>query len=129
MASQAWHVCTHVTCVWVVLKVDSQLVLCLRLTSQVLRADVCRRGRKPLFVVCGTIMAAMQIATGILTALTFTGTKIPQTAGDIMIVFICIFVAMFAASWGPLGWLVCPPSSPNLDMGTDRDSGLAWHMC
>ncbi|CAL5221321.1 g3494 [Coccomyxa viridis] len=65
-----------------------------------------RRGRKPLFVVCGTIMAAMQIATGILTALTFTGTKIPQTAGDIMIVFICIFVAMFAASWGPLGWLV-----------------------
>ena len=52
-------------------------------------------------------MSTMQIATGILTAVTFTGTKIPTTAGDIMIVFICLFVAMFAASWGPLGWLVC----------------------
>ena len=51
-------------------------------------------------------MSTMQIATGILTAVTFTGTKIPTTAGDIMIVFICLFVAMFAASWGPLGWLV-----------------------
>ena len=66
----------------------------------------CRQGRKPLFVVCGSIMSAMQIATGILTAVTFTGVKIPTTAGIIMIVFICIFVSQFAASWGPLGWLV-----------------------
>ena len=66
----------------------------------------CRQGRKVLFLVCGCIMAAMQIATGILTAVTFTGVKIPTTAGIIMIVFICIFVSQFAASWGPLGWLV-----------------------
>jgi len=66
----------------------------------------CRWGRKVLFLGCGSLMAAMQIATGILTAVTFTGTKIPVTAGDIMIAFICVFVACFAASWGPLGWLV-----------------------
>ena len=76
------------------------------MVSCVSATTLCRQGRKILFLVCGSIMAAMQIATGILTAVTFTGSKIPVTAGDIMIVFICIFVAMFAASWGPLGWLV-----------------------
>ena len=95
--------------------------------KQHLAAHVCRQGRKPLFIVCGSIMATMQIATGILTAVTFTGTKIPVTAGDIMIAFICIFVAMFAASWGPLGWLVCHPCFNTCPNPTGAfDIRLAW---
>lgn len=50
----------------------------------------------------------MQVATGALTKVTFTGDTIPATAGTVMIFFICVFVACFAASWGPLGWLVRP---------------------
>lgn len=36
----------------------------------------------------------------------------PKTVGDIFVILICLFVAGFAWSWGPLGWLipseVCP---------------------
>lgn len=66
-----------------------------------------RFGRKPLFFVAGITMFVMQSATAALTGLTFTGAAIPQQPADAMIVFICIFVACFAFSWGPLGWLVC----------------------
>ena len=88
----------------------------------------CRQGRKPLFLVCGSIMAAMQIATGILTAVTFTGVKIPTTAGIIMIVFICIFVSQFAASWGPLGWLVPSEMHPlqTRTAGQVRSPSMSW---
>ena len=88
----------------------------------------CRQGRKPLFLVCGSIMAAMQIATGILTAVTFTGVKIPATAGIIMIVFICIFVSQFAASWGPLGWLVPSEMHPlqTRTAGQVRSPSMPW---
>ncbi|BDA43293.1 H(+)/hexose cotransporter 2 [Coccomyxa sp. Obi] len=65
-----------------------------------------RFGRKPLFFVAGITMFIMQTATAALTGLTFTGAAIPQQPADAMIVFICIFVACFAFSWGPLGWLV-----------------------
>jgi membrane protein insertase Oxa1/YidC/SpoIIIJ len=67
-----------------------------------------RFGRKPLFFVAGITMFVMQSATAALTGLTFSGTTIPQQSADTMIVFICIFVACFAFSWGPLGWLVRP---------------------
>ena len=88
----------------------------------------CRQGRKPLLLVCGSIMAAMQIATGILTAVTFTGVKIPTTAGIIMIVFICIFVSQFAASWGPLGWLVPSEMHPlqTRTAGQVRSPSVPW---
>ena len=88
----------------------------------------CRQGRKPLFLVCGAIMSAMQIATGILTAVTFTGVKIPTTAGIIMIVFICIFVSQFAASWGPLGWLVPSEMHPlqTRTAGQVRAPSMPW---
>lgn len=82
---------------------SKRLAICINLLLDLV---ACRWGRKVLFLGCGSLMAAMQIATGILTAVTFTGTKIPVTAGDVMIAFICVFVACFAASWGPLGWLV-----------------------
>ena len=32
--------------------------------------------------------------------------KLPHSIAILVIVFICIFIASFAWSWGPLGWLV-----------------------
>ncbi len=32
--------------------------------------------------------------------------KLPHHIAILVIVFICIFIASFAWSWGPLGWLV-----------------------
>jgi len=65
-----------------------------------------RFGRKPLFYTAGVIMFVMQCCTAALTGTTFTGGAIPVVSGDILIVFICLFVSAFAFSWGPLGWLV-----------------------
>lgn len=61
-----------------------------------------------------------QAATCALTKVTFTGDNIPHTAGNVMIGFICVFVACFAASWGPLGWLVSHPV--NYDSSIDPQS-------
>ena len=57
-------------------------------------------------------MLCAQAATCALTKATFTGDNIPHTAGNVMIGFICVFVACFAASWGPLGWLVSSQPPP-----------------
>ena len=38
--------------------------------------------------------------------------KLPHSVAICVIVFICIFIASFAWSWGPLGWLV-PSCAPN----------------
>ena len=84
---------------------------CLRQTH-LTRVWLCRFGRKPLFILCGITMAIMQAATCALTKVTFTGDNIPHTAGNVMIGFICVFVACFAASWGPLGWLVSSQPPP-----------------
>ena len=42
-----------------------------------------------------------------------TKASLPHAVAIIVIVFICVFVAAFAWSWGPLGWLVpsCVSSS------------------
>nr|VDD51987.1 unnamed protein product [Brassica oleracea] len=58
---------------------------------------------------------SFQILVGSFIGLKFgttgTGTLTPATA-DWILVFICVYVAGFAWSWGPLGWLVpseiCP---------------------
>lgn len=33
-------------------------------------------------------------------------------AGNILIAFTCVFVAAFAASWGPVAWVVCAETFP-----------------
>eukprot|EP00897_Mesotaenium_endlicherianum_P006896 jgi/Mesen1/6234/ME000321S05302 len=50
-----------------------------------------RFGRKILFLVGGVQMFLMQLSTGV---------------SALVVVFICVYVAGFAWSWGPLGWLV-----------------------
>lgn len=37
-----------------------------------------------------------------------SGDTVPKDVGIGVLVVVCAFVAGFAWSWGPLGWLVCP---------------------
>ncbi|KAF2546269.1 hypothetical protein F2Q70_00022065 [Brassica cretica] len=74
-----------------------------------------RYGRRILFLEGGIQMIICQIIVGSLIGAKFgttgSGTLTPATA-DWVLAFICIYVAGFAWSWGPLGWLVpseiCP---------------------
>lgn len=64
-----------------------------------------RAGRKFLFVQGGAQMIMCEIAVGILIHFNFLnpGNKAMSAA---IVALICIYVAGFAWSWGPLGWLV-----------------------
>lgn len=66
-------------------------------------------GRRILFLQGGAQMLVCQIAVGTLIGIKF-GTSgvadIPKTYANVVVTFICIYVAGFAWSWGPLGWLV-----------------------
>ncbi|KAJ6796929.1 putative sugar carrier protein C [Iris pallida] len=66
-------------------------------------------GRRRLFLQGGAQMLISQIVVGTLIAIKF-GTSgeahLSKTYAGFVVVFICIYVAGFAWSWGPLGWLV-----------------------
>eukprot|EP00897_Mesotaenium_endlicherianum_P005609 jgi/Mesen1/5076/ME000252S04197 len=66
-----------------------------------------RFGRKPLFGFGGGLMIISQVFIGCLLA-TWFGPKatLDKTQSWVIVAFICIYVAGFACSWGPLGWLV-----------------------
>ncbi|XP_010533211.1 PREDICTED: sugar transport protein 10-like [Tarenaya hassleriana] len=74
-----------------------------------------RFGRRVLFLEGGIQMITCQFLVGSFIGWKFgfqgAGTLTPVTA-DFILAFICIYVAGFAWSWGPLGWLVpseiCP---------------------
>ncbi|KAG1368208.1 sugar transport protein MST6 [Cocos nucifera] len=66
-------------------------------------------GRRKLFLQGGSQMLACQIIVGTLIAIKF-GTSgeatLSKTYSAFVVLFICVYVAGFAWSWGPLGWLV-----------------------
>ncbi|TVU50123.1 hypothetical protein EJB05_01480 [Eragrostis curvula] len=68
-----------------------------------------RLGRRKLFLQGGAQMIICQVVVGTLLAAKF-GTsgvgEIPKGYAAVVAVFICAYVAGFAWSWGPLGWLV-----------------------
>ncbi|EHA8588167.1 Sugar transport protein MST3 [Cocos nucifera] len=69
-----------------------------------------RAGRRVLFLQGGTQMIICQIIVGTLIGIKF-GTEGHATAlskeyASCVVVFICLYMAGFAWSWGPLGWLV-----------------------
>jgi sugar porter (SP) family MFS transporter len=74
-----------------------------------------RFGRRILFLEGGVQMIISQILVGIMIAINF-GTQgvgeLPKGSANLVLFFICTYVAAFAWSWGPLGWLVpseiCP---------------------
>ncbi|KAI3425243.1 hypothetical protein D9Q98_009011 [Chlorella vulgaris] len=68
-----------------------------------------RAGRRKLFLEGGMQMLIAQIAVGILLGVSFSTyntSNLPESITIVTLVLICIFVAGFAWSWGPLGWLV-----------------------
>ncbi|KAL4419849.1 hypothetical protein ABPG75_006947 [Micractinium tetrahymenae] len=76
-----------------------------------------RAGRRKLFLQGGAQMFCMQIAVGILLGVAFSRydtTNLPTSIVSATLVLISIFVAGFAWSWGPLGWLV-PSEIQTLD--------------
>jgi len=73
-------------------------------------ALVDRAGRRPLFLFGGAQMAASQVALAALLGAFFrdssAAASLPRPVGVAVIAVVCAFVAAFAFSWGPLGWLV-----------------------
>ncbi|XP_077220085.1 sugar transport protein MST3-like [Tasmannia lanceolata] len=67
-------------------------------------------GRRFLFLEGGIQMFICQILIGVFIAIKFGTTgvvgNISKGYADIVVFFICVYVAGFAWSWGPLGWLV-----------------------
>ncbi|KAH0697180.1 hypothetical protein KY290_014622 [Solanum tuberosum] len=67
-------------------------------------------GRRFLFLEGGVQMLFCQIAVAILIAIKFgvngTPGELPKWYAIVVVIFICVYVAGFAWSWGPLGWLV-----------------------
>ncbi|XP_015874472.3 sugar transport protein 10 [Ziziphus jujuba] len=72
-------------------------------------------GRRILFLEGGVQMLLCQVAVGVMIGAEF-GTNgqgsFSDSKADLLLFFICAYVAAFAWSWGPLGWLVpseiCP---------------------
>ncbi|XP_024382260.1 sugar transport protein 7 isoform X2 [Physcomitrium patens] len=64
-------------------------------------------GRRVMFLWGGTQMLLCQVIIGIILAFKFGGTN-ELSKGEAMaiVILVCIYVAAFAWSWGPLGWLV-----------------------
>ncbi|KAJ8509672.1 hypothetical protein OPV22_000106 [Ensete ventricosum] len=73
-------------------------------------ATVDKLGRRALFLQGGTQMLISQLVVGTLIALKFgisgAATDVSKNYASIIVLFICFYVAAFAWSWGPLGWLV-----------------------
>ncbi|EPS73973.1 hypothetical protein M569_00781 [Genlisea aurea] len=68
-----------------------------------------RFGRRFLFLEGGIQMIVSQVAVGILIGSVFGVAgegSFSKGSGDLALILICIYVAAFAWSWGPLGWLV-----------------------
>ncbi|RRT56505.1 hypothetical protein B296_00027070 [Ensete ventricosum] len=66
-------------------------------------------GRRKLFLEGGAQMIVCQIIVGTLIAIKFRTSgegHLSKAYAAFVVLFICIYVAGFAWSWGPLGWLV-----------------------
>ncbi|KAL7422677.1 hypothetical protein Q5752_001968 [Cryptotrichosporon argae] len=67
-----------------------------------------RFGRRPVLLWGAALMFVGQIVTGAVSE-AYPNDKV---AGDVLIAFTCVFIASFAASWGPVAWVVCGESFP-----------------
>jgi sugar porter (SP) family MFS transporter len=66
-----------------------------------------RLGRRTLLLEAGVQMFVAEVIVAILLGHYFAdATKLPNSVAIGVIVLICVFIASFAWSWGPLGWLI-----------------------
>ncbi|CAI9785525.1 unnamed protein product [Fraxinus pennsylvanica] len=71
--------------------------------------SVDRFGRRALFLEGGLQMIIAQIGVGVLIGSVFGVSgegSFSKGLGNLALILICVYVAAFAWSWGPLGWLV-----------------------
>ncbi|KAK4338365.1 hypothetical protein RND71_042852 [Anisodus tanguticus] len=91
-----------------------------------------RVGRRALFLGGGVQMLISQIVIAIAVALKFgiSGDPgaLPIWYASFVVVFICIYVAGFAYSWGPLGWLVPNEISPLEARPTGQAVNVSFNM-
>ncbi|CAL5442353.1 unnamed protein product [Camellia sinensis] len=84
------------------------LVNCLATIVSIVCVD--KLGRRILFFWGGTQMFISQVVIAVAIGLKFgiqgNPTELPRWYAGGVVAFICLFVAGFAWSWGPLGWLV-----------------------
>lgn len=59
-------------------------------------------GRVPLLLLGAVGMLICSVVVGLVSLLANSSTA----SGDVVIVFICLFVVNFAYSWGPCGWII-----------------------
>ncbi|KAL3629644.1 Sugar transport protein 7 [Castilleja foliolosa] len=79
----------------------------LALSTVVSMAFVDRWGRRVLLISGGVLMIICQTAAATILALKFGDVKnLSKVYSIIMVITICLFVAAFGWSWGPLGWTV-----------------------
>ncbi|XP_010454983.1 PREDICTED: sugar transport protein 13-like [Camelina sativa] len=84
-------------------------------------------GRRVLFLEAGVQMFFSQVVIAIVlgTKVTDHSTKISRGFAVLVVVMICTYVAAFAWSWGPLGWLIPSEIFP---LGT-RSAGQSVAVC
>ncbi|GAA5914181.1 sugar porter family MFS transporter [Sporobolomyces salmoneus] len=79
-------------------------------------------GRRPLLLYGAAGMAVSQLIVAIV------GTAVPagnQAAQKVLIAFVCIFIAHFAATWGPLAWVVTSEIYPTTTRGKQMSLSTA----
>lgn len=70
-------------------------------------ATVDRLGRRVLLIGGGIQMIVCQVIVAIILGIKFGGDKeLSKTFSILVVVIICLFVAAFGWSWGPLGWTI-----------------------
>ena len=66
-----------------------------------------RLGRRRLLLGGSVVMTLAQFIVGIVGATAAKGREnSPKAALNAIIAFVCIFIAGFAASWGPVAWVI-----------------------
>nr|QNC69514.1 sugar carrier protein [Annona sp. ZA-2020] len=79
----------------------------LALSTLVSIATVDRWGRRVLLIGGGIQMIVCQVAVAIILGLKFgTNKELSKSFSILVVVIMCLFVAAFGWSWGPLGWTV-----------------------
>ncbi|KAL5729385.1 Sugar transport protein 7 [Ranunculus cassubicifolius] len=77
------------------------------LSTLVSIAVVDRWGRRPLLIAGGIQMIICQIAVAIILGVKFgANEELSKGFSALVVVIVCLFVAAFGWSWGPLGWTV-----------------------
>lgn len=88
-----------------------------------------RIGRRKLLLEAGVQMFVAEVIVAILLGHYFAGrTELPNSVAIGVIVLICVFIASFAWSWGPLGWLIPSEIHPLETRSAGQGINVAFNL-